>query len=128
MDKEYKQYPDIAPVAANYSRAVKAGDLFFIAGCTAGGSPAEQESLPNQLRETLGRIKAILEQEGRSMSDVVKLTSFVTDVNEWAEHRDENNAIFLEMFQGKYPANTLIGCAALIRPTLKIEIETTAVF
>lgn len=128
MDKEYKLYPDIAPVVANYSRAVKAGDLFFIAGCTAGGSPAEQGALPGQLRETLGRIKRILEQEGRSMSDVVKLTTFVTDVNEWAEHRGENDAIFQEMFQGKYPVNTLIGCAALVRPTLKIEIETTAIF
>ena len=128
MDKEYKQYPDIAPVVANYSRAVKAGNLFFIAGCTAGGSPAEQGSLPDQLRETLRRIKAILETEGQSMNDVVKLTTFVTDVNEWAEHRTANDAVFVEMFDGNYPVNTLIGCAALVRPTLKIEIETTAVF
>jgi hypothetical protein len=41
MDIERKQYPDISPVPALYSRAVKAGNLFFIAGCTAGGSDAE---------------------------------------------------------------------------------------
>ena len=128
MDKEYKQYPDISPVPALYSRAVKAGNLFFIAGCTAGGSEAEQGTLPDQLREALRRIKAILVTEGQSMNDVVKLTTFVTDVNEWAENREANNAVFKEMFDGNYPVNTLIGCAALIRPALKIEIETTAVF
>ncbi len=128
MKKEYKQYPDISPVPALYSRAVKAGDLFFIAGCTAGGSDAEQGSLPDQLREALRRIKAILEVEGQAMNDVVKLTTFVTDVNEWVENRAANNAMFEEMFDGNYPTNTLIGCAALVRPSLKIEIETTCVF
>jgi len=33
----------------------------------------------------LRRIKAILEVEGQTMNDVVKLTTFVTDVNEWAK-------------------------------------------
>ena len=73
-------------------------------------------------------IKAILEVEAQSMNDVVKLTTFVTNVNEWAENRAANNAVFEEMFDGNYPTNTLIGCTALIRPSLKIEIETTCVF
>jgi hypothetical protein len=30
VKKEYKQYPDISPVPGNYSRAVKAGDLFLL--------------------------------------------------------------------------------------------------
>lgn len=128
MDKEYKLYPDIAPVAGNYSRAVRVGDMFFIAGCTASGSPAEFESFPSQLRETLGRIKAIMEQEGQTMNDVVKLTTFVTDIDGWAEARDEVNTIFEEMFQGNYPANTLIHVSPSIRPTLTVEIEAVAVF
>ena len=62
------------------------------------------------------RIKAILEVEGQTMNDVVKLTTFVTDVNEWVENRAANNAVFEEMFDGNYPTNTFIGCAALVRP------------
>jgi enamine deaminase RidA (YjgF/YER057c/UK114 family) len=62
------------------------------------------------------------------MNDVVKLTTFVTDVNEWIETCAAYNAVFEEMFDGNYPTNTLIGCAALIRPSLKIDIETTCVF
>jgi len=53
LDKEYKQYPDISPILGNYSRAVKAGYLFFIADCTSGGSEAEQGTFPGQLREAL---------------------------------------------------------------------------
>ncbi len=125
MDKEFKQYPDIAPVMGNYSRATKVGNMFFMAGCTAGDSSA---SLPDQVRVTLGRIKGVLESEGQSMADIVKLTTFVTDVNEWAEHGDAINAILQELFQGQYPPNTMIGCAALALPSMKVEIEAIAIF
>ena len=128
MEKQFKNYSEIAPVMGSYSRAVKAGNLFFIAGCTASGSTSEEGSLSDQLREILIRIKMILETEGQSMYDVVKLTTFVTNIKEWEEHREVNSRIFMEMFNGRYPAHTLIGGVSLILPTLKIEIETTAVF
>ena len=128
MDKEYKQYPDIAPVSSHYSRAVRVGNLFFIAGCTANDSPAEFEGFPSQLRETLGRIKAIMEEEGQTLDDVVKLTTFVVDIEGWAENRDEVNGIFEEMFKGKYPANSVIHVSPSLKPTLTVEIEAIAVF
>jgi enamine deaminase RidA (YjgF/YER057c/UK114 family) len=62
------------------------------------------------------------------MADIVKLTTFVTDVNEWAEHGDAINAILQELFQGQYPPNTMIGCAALALPSMKVEIEAIAIF
>ena len=63
MEKSYHMYEDIAPVMANYSRAVRAGDFFFITGTTAGGSDAAQGDMAAQLRETLDRIRRILERE-----------------------------------------------------------------
>ena len=125
MDKEFKHYPDIAPVMGNYSRAAKAGNLFFMAGCTAGDSTA---SLPEQVRTTLERIKGVLESEGQSMADIVKLTTFVIDVNEWTAHHAAIDAVLEEIFQGQYPPNTMIGCAALALPSMKVEIEAIAVF
>ena len=50
MEKSYHMYEDIAPVMANYSRAVRAGDFFFITGTTAGGSDAAQGDMAAQLR------------------------------------------------------------------------------
>lgn len=128
IDKQFKNYVEIAPVLGPYSRAVKAGSLFFIAGCTASGSPSENGSLPDQLKEILHRTKMFLVAEGQSLEDVVKLTTFVTDINEWQNHSEAIGMIFLEMFKGSYPANTLIGGVSLALPSLKVEIETIAIF
>ena len=128
MDKQFKNYTEIAPVLGPYSRAVKAGNLFFIAGCTASGSISEKGSLCDQVREILNRTKMFLEAEGQSMKDVVKLTTFVTDIDEWEQNAEAVGEIFMEMFKGTYPVNTLIGGVSLILPSLKVEIETIAIF
>ena len=128
MDKQFKNYVEIAPVLGPYSRAVKAGNLFFIAGCTASGSASEDGSLSDQLREVLNRTKMFLEAEGQSVKDIVKLTTFVTDINEWENNSEAIGKIFSEMFSGTYPVNTLIGGVSLILPTLKVEIEAIAIF
>ena len=125
MSKEFKNYPDIAPVMGSYSRATKVGNTFYMAGCTAGDSTAP---LVDQVRATLEKIKGVLESEGQSIADIVKLTTFVTDVTDWAANGDAINAVFKDIFQGKYPPNTMIGCAALALPSMKVEIEAIAVF
>ena len=128
MDKQFKNYVEIAPVLGPYSRAVKAGNLFFIAGCTASGSASEDGSLSDQLREVLNRTKMFLEAEGQSVKDIIKLTTFVTDINEWENNSEAIGKIFKEMFSGTYPVNTLIGGVSLILPSLKVEIEAIAIF
>ena len=128
MEKSYHMYEDIAPVMANYSRAVRAGDFFFITGTTAGGSDAAQGDMAAQLRETLDRIRRILEREGLSIADVVKFNTYVTSISEWQEHGADINDIFAELFQGNYPAHTLIGISELVGTNVKVEVEATAVF
>ena len=128
MEKSYHNYPDIAPTIGNYSRAARAGDLFFFAGTTAGGSEAMHGDLPAQVRVTLDRIRRILESEGQSLGDVVRLVTYVTSIAEWRSNVAELGVIFEELFQGNYPPNTLIGIAELAEPTMKVEIEATAVF
>ena len=41
MAIERKDYPDIAPAGPTFSRAVKAGNLLFVSGCTARGTEAQ---------------------------------------------------------------------------------------
>lgn len=128
MEKTYHNYPDIAPTIGNYSRAARAGDMFFFAGTTAGGSDAERGDLPAQVRVTLDRIRRVLEAEGQSLGDVVRLVTYVTSIAEWRSHGAEIGGIFEEFFRGNYPPNTLIGIAELAEPTMKVEIEATAMF
>ena len=124
MEKSYHNYPDIAPAMANYSRAVRVGDLFFMAGVTAG----EHDGIVEQVRGTLDKIRRVLEHEGQSAGDIVKLVTYVTSIAEWQEHGQEVDAVFEELFRGSYPANTLIGISELARPNMKVEIDATAVF
>ena len=126
MEKIRRNHPDIAPSGPTFSRAVRAGNLLFVAGCTARGTDAQGKGLMEQLRVTLDRIIRIVAAEGGNPGDIVKITTFVTSVPDWNAHNDENQALFQEFFKGEYPANTLVEIGALAEPGLDVEIEAIA--
>ena len=126
MEKIRRNHPDIAPSGPTFSRTVRAGNLLFVAGCTARGTDAQGKGLMEQLRVTLDRIIRIVAAEGGNPGDIVKITTFVTSVPDWNAHNDENQALFQEFFQGEYPANTLVEIGALAEPGLDVEIEAIA--
>lgn len=128
MEKQRKHYPDIAPTGRTHVRAVRFGDLMFMSGCTALGTPAQGKTLVEQARATLGKIKRIVEREECTMSDIVKLTTYVTDIQAYRDHEDEIDAVWMEMFEGDFPANTLFGVASLAQPGLDIEVEVVLGF
>lgn len=123
MEKQRRDYPDIAPAGPSYSRAVRSGDWLFVAGCTARGTPAQGGALVDQLRVTLERITGIVAAEGGTPGDIVKITTFVTNIAEWRAYTEAQQALFAEFFQGIYPANTLVEICALAEPGLDVEIE-----
>ena len=122
-----RDYPDIAPSGPTFSRGVRSGNLFFIAGCTARGTSAQGNALMDQLRVTLDRITRIMAVEGGTAQDIVKITTFVTSIADWQANAAEQQRLFEQFFDGQYPANTLVEIAALAEPGLDVEIEATAV-
>ena len=126
MEKIRRNYPDIAPSGPTFSRAVRTGNLLFVAGCTARGTDAQGKGLMEQLRVTLDRIIRIVAAEGGNPGDIVKITTFVTSVPDWRAHNEESQALFEEFFKGEYPANTLVEIGALAEPGLDVEIEAIA--
>jgi 2-iminobutanoate/2-iminopropanoate deaminase len=75
-----------------------------------------------QAKVIFGKIKALLEAAGGAMSDVVKVTIFVTDIK-------NNTKVWkarAEFFKGNFPASTLVQVAALASPEIKVEIEAVA--
>ena len=121
-----RHYPDICPTGPSaYSRAVRSGNFLFIAGCTARGTDAQGGPLLDQLRVVLDRVTRIVAAEGGSPADIVKTTTYVTDMDDWQAHIPEEQALFKEFFQGEYPANTLIGISTLSLSDLHVEIEAT---
>lgn len=65
-------------------------------------SSGANEGFPNQLRQSLGRIKAIMEAEGQTLDDMVNLKTFVMHIEGWTKNGAEVDSIFEEMFKGKY--------------------------
>ena len=122
-----KQYPDIAPAGPSYSRAVRAGNLLFISGCTARGTAAQGKRLMEQLQVTLDRVTGVVKAEGGSPGNIAKLTCFVTSIADWQASPGEQQALFARYFEEQYPANSLIEISALAEPGLDVEIEAIAV-
>ena len=125
MDIERRNYEGIPKTGSPHFHAVRAGYLLFLAGATAKKTSAENGSMEEQTRVILDRMKKIVESEGGSLSDIVKITSYVTDLSE--EAKAETQRVRLEFFGDDLPASTRVQVAGLDGPTLLIEIDAVAV-
>jgi 2-iminobutanoate/2-iminopropanoate deaminase len=101
---------------------VRAGNMLYLSGATAGGSDAAHGTAAQQTEVILQKLSHILEAEGATLANVVKVTVFLTDMGERAEIAKVRE----QYFQGAYPASTLVQVAALAAPNLKLEIEAVA--
>ena len=110
---------------AGYSRAIVAGDACFVSGTTDAG-PDGLSLHPNdiaaQAHATFEIIARALAEAGFSMADVVRTRMFVTDISRSSEVLPVHASWFGEI----RPAATLVQVAALIDPSLLIEIEVDA--
>jgi enamine deaminase RidA (YjgF/YER057c/UK114 family) len=79
-----------------------------------------------QLRVTLDRITRIVDAEGGTPGDIVKITTYVISIADWRANASEQQSLFNEFFKGEYPANTLVEITALAEPGLDVEIEAIA--
>jgi reactive intermediate/imine deaminase len=114
-----------APAAVGaYSQATTDGDLLFTAGqlpMTAEGELLDEEPIEVQTRQSLENVKAILEEEGLSMQDVLKVTVLMDDIEEF----DAMNETYAEYFQDNPPARSAFEVAEVPKGA-KIEIEAIA--
>ncbi|MGM3276717.1 RidA family protein [Ralstonia sp. 24A2] len=109
----------------NYAPAVAAGGLLFIAGqigMRADGTVPD--TVEEQIDLAFQRLGAILQAAGLGFEDLVELVSYHVDV-------DQQLAAFRTIkdhyIQAEVPAWTILGVAALARPTLLVEIKAVAV-
>ena len=112
--------------AAGYSRAVAVGDACWVAGTTDAGSDGRSRHPGDpaaQARAALEIIAGALGSAGFALRDVVRVRVFVTDMARSAEVV----AVLGETFADIRPAATLVAVAALIEPSLAVEIEVDAV-
>jgi len=114
-----------APAAIGpYSQAIRVGNLVF----TSGQIPIDpatgvfvEGGIKEQTRQSLSNVRAILQEAGLSMANVVKTTVFMADMNDFADM----NAIYAEFFAEPYPARSAVAVKTLPKGAL-VEIEVVA--
>ena len=110
---------------SHYTDAVRAGDLLFVSGCVAvdaEGALVGEGDVVAQARQAFGNVGAILQAGGCSFADVVKVTVYLTDV----EDRVRINPVRQELFGSTRPASTLVEVSGLAVPGALVEVEAVA--
>jgi reactive intermediate/imine deaminase len=110
---------------SHYTDAVRAGNLLFVSGCVAldaDGKLVGQGDVVAQARQVFENIGQCLSAAGASFADVVKVTTFLTDVSD----RALINPVRQEFFGDARPASTLVEVSALAHPDALVEIEAVA--
>ncbi len=79
-----------------------------------------------QMRQALLNIAAIVETAGGQVSDVTRLTWFVTDKKDYLAHQAEVGAAYREVFGKHFPAMSMLVVADLVEDQAVVEIEATA--
>lgn len=108
-----------------YSAAIKIGNMIF----TSGQLPINPEtnalvndSVKNATKQIFDNIKVILEKEGFTFDDIVKVTVFSSSMNYFSEF----NEYYSTLFNKPYPARSFIEVSKLPKDAL-IEIEVIAI-
>ena len=127
MRQQLSDPPALTKLAAmgHFSSAVRVGDTVWLSGmvgCSPEGKPVE--GMAAQARLAFEYLRAALAQAGATLSDVVEITTFHTDL------QDDMRAFYKakeEFFPTKYPAWTAGGVTQLSVPGLLVEIRAIAV-
>jgi putative endoribonuclease L-PSP len=122
-------HTDKAPAAIGpYVQAVDLGNLVF----TSGQIPVNPQTgeiptdIAQQAKQSLENIKAILEQAGLGVKDIVKTTVFVKDLKDFATVNAEYEAFFKAHHHPRFPARSCVEVARLPKD-VGLEIEAIAV-
>lgn len=80
-----------------------------------------------QVRQALQNIVVLLAQAGGRPEHLVRLTWFVTNLDEYRAELKDIGAAYREVIGRHYPPMSVIGVAGLVEQGAKVEIEAIAV-
>ena len=124
----------LASPRGKFPHVRRAGDFLFVSGTSSrradnsfAGVEVDAMGTTNldiraQTRAVIGNIAAILESVGASLSDVVEVTSFLVNMNDFGGY----NEVYGEFFGFDGPARTTVAVHQLPHPHLLIEIKAVA--
>jgi len=114
-----------APPRGAYSQGWRAGDFIFVTGTGPSDPVSGQlvgDTIEQQTERTIDNMSAILEADGASLRDVVKVTVHLSDTSLFARY----NAVYARRFLKPYPVRTTVGSDLGHSPGMLIEMDCVA--
>jgi 2-iminobutanoate/2-iminopropanoate deaminase len=122
MSREEIRVPGLAEPISHYTDAVRARDLLFVSGLVAvdgSGRLVGEDDVVAQAKQVFENLSQVLAAAGCGFEDVVKVTIFLTDVDD----RPRIDAVRQEVFGNARPASTLVEVSRLAVEGARIEVE-----
>jgi enamine deaminase RidA (YjgF/YER057c/UK114 family) len=119
-----------APRGFNHGILVAGGKLLFLAGQDAGdseGNIVAPGDLVAQFEQVLRNFKAVVEEAGGTMQNIMKLNVFVRDRDDYVANLKPLGKVFRAYFGDHYPAMALFEVSAFFRDGNLVELEGMAV-
>jgi 2-iminobutanoate/2-iminopropanoate deaminase len=126
MSREEIRVQGLAEPISHFTDAVRAGGFLHVSGIVAvdgDGRLVGGEDVLAQTRQVLDNMRAVLAAGGCRFEDVVKVTIFLTDIDD----RPKINPLRQQAFGATRPASTLVEVPRLAVEGAKVEIECVAV-
>ncbi|MFX1572416.1 MAG: RidA family protein [Promethearchaeota archaeon] len=120
-----KVFPENVTVAGPYTPAIKAGNLLFVSG---QGPARGTTEIKEQTQTALENIKKIVEAAGGNVSNIVKTTIFLKNINDFGKM----NMIYKKFFEENgvienFPARSTVEVSNFPGTGMLIEIDAIAV-
>ena len=123
MSKQAIHSADAPAAIGTYSQAIRAGDFVFLSG-QIPLDPATMDIVAGDFearaRRIFDNLRAVSEAAGGSLDQIVKLTIFLTDLDNFATV----NRVMEDYFRQPYPARAAVGVAALPKG---VDVEADAI-
>ena len=129
MSVRVLQPPSWAP-PKGYSNGILArGTLVFVGGQVGwnGAQQFESDDFVAQARQALANVVAVLAEAQAVPGDIVRMTWYVVDRDEYVSSYRALGAAYREIVGRHFPVMTAVEVSALVEPRARVEIEATAV-
>lgn len=121
--------PEGWPVPRGYSNGMLADGRIIVTGGVVGWNEREEfaDGFVAQARQTLENIRAILAAGGTGPEHLVRLTWYVTDIDDYKANLRALGGAYRDVIGPHYPAMALVQVVRLVEDKALVEIEATAV-
>ncbi|AUI87737.1 enamine deaminase RidA [Vibrio azureus] len=114
-------YSELGDAVGPYVHAVEHQNVLYTSGFTAFGSSAQKQGIDEQLRVIYKQIETVALDHRETLASLIKVTIYITNTADIPTAREA----LIEIYNGHYPASSLVQVAGLFHPDLLVEVDAT---